>query len=100
MKRGFVLMVMLLLLALLVDLAEDGYLGNVMTGPLHAVVSHQLIQFPRYPFRQADSSKLLQSLDWRNFFISRQAEPLIPQGRLPVKIITFCNHGSSGGIPQ
>jgi hypothetical protein len=96
MKRGIVLMVMLLLL---VDLAEDGYLGNVKTGPLQAVVSHGLSHFRHYPSRQFDSSNLLPSSDWRNIFISWQAEPVITPGQLPVKIITSCNHGGSGGIP-
>ena len=99
MKRGIVLIVMLLLMALLVDLAEDGYLGNVMTGPLHAVVSHEPRNFTHYPSRQVDSSNLLPSSDWRDIFISWQAEPVIPLGQLPVKIITSCNHGDSGGIP-
>jgi len=100
MKGGIVLMVMLLLLALLVDLADDGYLGNAETGPLQAVVSHGLSHFTHYPSRQADSSNLLPSSDWRDIFISSQAEPVIPLGRLPVKIISFCNHGCSGGIPR
>jgi len=98
MKRGIVLIVMLLLF---VDLAEDGYLGNVKTGPpLQAVVRHELSHFPHYPSRQVDSSNLLPSSDWRDIFISRQAEPVIALGQLPVKIITSCNHGGSGGIPQ
>jgi hypothetical protein len=98
MKRGIVLMVMLLLL---VDLADDGYLGDVKTGaPLQAVVSHGLSHFHHSPSRQDDSSKLLPSSDWRDIFISWQAEPVIPLGQLPVKIITSCNHGGSGGIPQ
>ena len=97
MKRGIALMVMLLLLF---DLAEDGYLGNAKTGPLHAVVSHGLSHFTHYPSKQADSSKLLPSSDWRNILISWQAEPVIPLGQLPIKKITSCNHGGSGGIPR
>ena len=98
MKRGIVLIVMLLLF---VDLAEDGYLGNVKIGPpLQAVVSHALSHFPQYPSRQVDSSNFLRTSDWRDIFISWQAEPVIPLGQLPVKIITSCNHGGSGGIPQ
>ena len=100
MKGGIVLMVMLLLLALLVDLADDGYLGNAETGPLQAVVSHALNHFPHYTSRQVDSSNFLPSSNWRDFFISRQAEPLILIGQLPFQIITSCNHGGSGGIPQ
>jgi len=96
MKRGITLIVMLLLL---VDLAEDGYLGNVKTGPLQAVVSHGLGHFRHYSFRQFDSSNFLPSSDCRNIFISWQAEPVITPDQLPVKIITSCNHGDSGGIP-
>ena len=100
MKRGIVLIVMLILLALVVDLAEDGYLGNAKTGPLQAAVSHGIRHFRHYPSSQVDSSNLLPSSDWRDIFFSWQAEPVIPLGQLPVKIITSCNHGSSGGIPQ
>jgi len=98
MKRGIVLMVMLLLLTLLADLAEDGYLGNAKTGPLQAAMSHAFIHFRHYPSRQVDSSNLLPSTDWRDIF-SWQAEPVIPLDQLAVKIITSCNHGGSGGIP-
>ena len=99
MKRGIVLMVMLLLLTLLADLAEDGYLGNAKNGPLQAAVSHAFIHFRHFPSRKVGSSNLLPSSDWRDIFSSWQAEPGIPLGQLPVKIITSCNHGGSGGIP-
>jgi len=97
MKRGIVLLVMLLLL---VDLAEDGYLGNAKTGPLQAAVSHGLSHFTRHPSRQVDSTNLMPSSDWRHIFISWQAESVIPLDQLPLKIITSCNHGGSGGIPR
>ena len=96
MKRGIVLIVVLLLL---VDLAGDGCLGNPKFGPLQAAVSHVLSHFPHYPFKKVDSSNLLSSSDWRDMFSSRQAEPVIPISQLPLKIITSCNNGSSGGIP-
>ena len=95
MNRGIVLIVMLLML---VDLAEDGCPGSFKSGPLQAAVSHVLSHFPHYPFKKVDSSNLLSSSDWRDMFSSRQAEPVIPISQLPLKIITSCNNGSSGGI--
>ena len=101
MKRRIVLIVMLLLL---VDLAEDGHLGNAKSGPLQAAVSNVLSQFPQHPSRAVDFFNLLPSSEWwdiwLDIFSSEQAEPVIPIARLALKVITSCNNGGSGGLPR
>jgi hypothetical protein len=97
MKRGIVLIVMLLLLF---DLAEDGYLGNVKSGPLQAAVSTSVSNAHHYPSRQVDSPSSLPSPDLRDIFSSSQSHLVIPMVQLALKIINSCNTGGSGGIPQ
>lgn len=96
MKRGIVLILMLLLL---VDSAWDGYCGNVKSGPPRAAVTHDHVNPPHYPSRQVGSSHFLPSSNWRDIFSLRQVERGIPIGRLSLKIVTSCNNGGSGGIP-
>jgi hypothetical protein len=97
MKRGIVLIVMLLLL---VDVAWDGYCGNVNSGPLRAAVTHDHVDPPHYHPRQVGSSHLLPSSDWRDLFSSRPIERAIPLGQFSLKIVTSCNNGGSGGKPR
>jgi hypothetical protein len=97
MKRGILLIVMLLLL---VDLAEDGCLGKVKFGPLQAAVSTSFSNFHHYPTGQLDSTHSLPSPDWPDMSGSRQFQLVTQMGQLALKIMSFCNHGSSGGIPR
>ena len=97
MKRGIML---ILMMALLVDLAQDGYLGTVKFGPLQAAVSTSFSNFHHHTFKQVDSSHALPSPDCRDIFNPWQSRPVIQSGQLALKIITPCNNGSSGGIPR
>ena len=97
MKRGILLVLMLVLL---VDLAEDGYLGNAKSGPLHVIVSTSLSSSPHYHFKREDSSYSLPSTHFPEIFSPRQSQPIRPRGQLALKLITICNSGSSGGIPR
>ena len=96
MKRGIVLIAMLLLL---VDLAGDGCLGNPKFGPLQATISTSLSSGRHYSSLQADSPHLLVSRDWRDMFSPRQSQPVVATGQFAHKIITCCHIGGSGGIP-
>ena len=75
MKRGILL---ILTLVLLVDLAEDGCLGNVKFGPLRIIVSTSFSNSPHHHSRQVDFSYSLPSLDLRK--ILPEAIQLIKQG--------------------
>jgi hypothetical protein len=97
MKRGILL---ILMLVLLVDLAEDGYLGSVEFGPLQAAVSTSFSNFHYQSSRQVVSSRSLPSPDWRDIFNPWQSQPVMQMGQLAFKIITSCNNGGSGGIPR
>ena len=97
MKRGILLILMMILL---VDLAEDGYLGNVKVGPLHTIVSTFLGNSPHYHFRQVESSHSLPSPDFRAIFGPQQPQPIKPRVQLALKLITTCNNSSSGGITR
>jgi hypothetical protein len=96
MKRGILL---IMVLFLLVDLAEDGCLGNVKIGPLQAAVSVAISIFPHHPSRQVDSPRSLPSPDWRDIFSLWQSQPVMQGGQQAPKMITSCNNGGSGGIP-
>jgi hypothetical protein len=96
MKRGFLL---ILLVVLLVDLSQDGCLGEVSFGPQQVAVSTSLRDFNHPPSGQEDSSPSLPSADWRDLFNPRPSQPVVHIGQVALKIIIPCNNSSSGGIP-
>jgi hypothetical protein len=95
MKR---LVLIIMVLFLLVDIVEDGNLGNVKTGP-QAAVSIAFSIFPHHPSRQGDSQYFLPSPEWRDPFTPGKYQPVVQEGQQAPKLITFCENSSSGGIP-
>jgi hypothetical protein len=96
MKR---VVLLILVLVVFVDLAEDGYLGNVKHGPLQTAASVAGSIFPHHPSKQVDPPRSLPSPAWQDIFGLRRSQPVIQEGQRAPKMITFCNIGCSGGIP-
>jgi hypothetical protein len=97
MKRGVLLILALLLL---LDLADDGYLGKAKFVPPYSTAKTSLTSAPQYDTGKIDSSGSLPSPDWRDMSGPRHLQPVMPLVQLARKIITPCNNGSSGGIPR
>jgi hypothetical protein len=97
MKRGILLIVMLLLL---LDLAEDGCFGKVQFVPPSFATKTSLRSLQHYSSGKIDSSPALPSPNWRGMPHFRQSQPIMHMVLLALRLINTCNHGSSGGIPR
>jgi hypothetical protein len=96
MKRGILLMMMLIFLA---DVAEDGYPGSAASGPVPAAVSQAGSRVAHHLIRPVDALTSVPASQWRGLPRPRPAAPAIPLGHRPLTILTSCNHGDAGGIP-
>jgi hypothetical protein len=97
MKRGILLIVMLLLL---VDLAKDGCFGKAKFVPSDFTTKTSLSSFKYDGVEKIDPSGALPSPDLPKIFNLRQSEPIRSEGQQTFKLINACNTGSSGGIPR
>ncbi len=97
MKRGILLIVALLLV---LDLAEDGYLGRAKFVPPHSSAKTSLTSSPQFDSAKIDSSDLPPSQNWAKIPCPRQVQPVMQPAQQSLKITTYCNNGSSGGMPR
>jgi len=84
------LVLIMMVLFLLVDIVEDGNLGNVKTGPQTAAITACSIFF-HHPCRQVDSRYFLSSPDWWETFTLGKSQPVVQERQQVPKLITFCN---------
>jgi hypothetical protein len=96
MKRGILLSLALLLV---LDLAQDDCLGKAKFVTLHSSAEVS----PAFPLqcdsRVVDALITLPLSDrWKNWN-KREFQPVLQRVQIALKIIVFCNNGSSGGIP-
>jgi len=96
MKRGILLILMLLLL---VDLS-DGSLGKAKFVLNHSntKISHTSANYG--PVKANTSDDALISLHCQKIFSSIKSKPVIQRGQLAIILITACNKGRAGGIPR
>jgi hypothetical protein len=96
MKRGILLILMLLLLF---DLA-DGTLGKAQFFPTHSNAKISPTTAPHHGSVKVDFFDASSSPDCPDVFATIQSEPARQTGQLALTIITSCNKGSAGGIPR
>jgi hypothetical protein len=97
MKRAVLLF---LVLFLLLDLGDDGFLGKVMVRPLDSAPEISLTSSPDGNSEDVGlTSTLLVALDDRQGCSRQSLQPVL-EGQQALKIITCCHTGSSGGIPR
>jgi hypothetical protein len=96
MKRGIVLIVMLLLL---IDLGQDGCLGKAVLVPPDSSAPTSLTSPPQYEAGKVDSHYKLSLAKSGSTSGWWQFQPLSLRVQPALKIITCCHTTSSGGIP-
>jgi hypothetical protein len=96
MKRGILLIVLLLLL---VNLAEGGRFGKAKFLPPDSTTKASLTTFQHDGSGKIDFSGAMPSPDLCKIFSPRQSQPIRSEGHPTFKLINACNNGNSGGIP-
>jgi hypothetical protein len=96
MKRGIVLIVLLLLL---IDMGQDGCLGKAPLVPCDFSAHTSLTSPPQYEAGKVDSHHKLSLANSRGLSGWWQFQPLSLRVQPALKIITCCHTTSSGGIP-
>ena len=96
MKR---IVLLILALLLLLDLAEDGCLGKASFVPSHSSAETSVTSPHCYDSGKVDSRSALPSPDYGEMSGLRQLQPVTLRIHPALKIIDYCNTGSSGGIP-
>jgi hypothetical protein len=96
MKRAFLLIFAVLLL---LDLADDGYLGKVKFVPPHSSAKTSLTSTLQSNSGGGDLRYTMPSPAHTETCDRKQFQPILLRVHPTLKIIFSCSNGSSGGIP-
>jgi hypothetical protein len=93
------LLLLIFVLLLVVDLADDGFPGKARFVSPVSPISDSAASFPPYDLEQVDSWCELPLIDSLGIFNHYQSQTLTCRVLHNLKRITSCHTRSSGGIP-
>jgi hypothetical protein len=96
MKRVVLLILVLLLMA---DLAEDGYLGKPMFLPPHSSAKTSVTSSHHLDSNDIDFCLKIAAKDWPGTPRHGDDQPIILGATITLQIIHCCHISGSGGVP-